>query len=200
MPSWVDEIILVDGHSTDNTVDVARQFRPDIHILYQPGKGKGNALKFGVQRASGDIIVTLDADGQTDPEEISKFIAPLLQGYDWAKGTRLSQGRPSKMAWHRWFGNNVLTTTSNVLYGTNYTDICCGYNAFWKGAFQGLILTHDGFEMEQEMLVKIKKAGLKVIEVSCVDAGRMGGASKIGDVKQGLIDLFTIIIERFNRQ
>jgi len=82
IPGWVDEILLVDGHSTDRTVEVARQLNPDVKVLYQPGKGKGDALKCGIKHATGDIIVTLDADGSTDPEEMPKFIEPLLDGYD----------------------------------------------------------------------------------------------------------------------
>jgi len=197
VPRWVHEVLLVDGHSTDGTVDIARQLQPDIRVFYQPGKGKGDALRYGLQKATGDIIVTLDADGQTDPAEMPKFIEPLLSGYDWVKGSRLTHGRPLNMPWHRWFGNKVLAITSNILHGTRYTDICSGYNAFWKTVFQRLALDYDGFEMEQQMLVKIKKAGLKVIEVACYDAGRIGGVTKARDVKQGFVDWFTIIRERF---
>lgn len=198
VPVWVDEILLIDGHSSDSTVEKAYQARPEIRIVYQPGRGKGNALKCGVQQATGDIIVTLDADGQTDPGEMSKFVEPLLTGYDWAKGSRLAYGRPPKMPWHRWLGNKVLAITSNILHDTRYTDICSGYNGFWKQAFQRLDLDYDGFEMEQQMLVKIKKAGLKVIEVACYDAGRIGGVTKTRDVKQGFVDWVTIIRERFH--
>ena len=199
VPRWVHEVLLVDGHSTDDTVDKARQVRPDIHVVYQPGKGKGEALRHGVQKASGDIIVTLDADGQTDPAEMPKFIEPLLDGYDWAKGSRLTYGRPLNMPWHRWLGNRVLAITSNILYGTRYTDICSGYNAFRKEAFQHLKLSYDSFEMEQQMLVKIKKARMKVKEVAHLDVGRIDGVSKISSVKQGFIDWFVIISERFRK-
>ena len=197
VPNWVDEVVLVDGHSTDNTVDEARQSRPDIRVVYQPGKGKGDALKCGVQQAIGDIIVTLDADGQTNPEEMPNFIEPLLGGHDWVRGSRLAHGRPANMPWHRWFGNKVLAITSNILHGTRYSDICSGYNAFWREAFQRLDLSYDGFEMEQQMLVKIKKAGLRVVEVACHDAGRAGGVTKTRDIKQGFVDWFVIIKERF---
>jgi glycosyltransferase involved in cell wall biosynthesis len=193
----VDEVILVDGHSTDNTVEVAKKLRPNIKVLFQPGKGKGDAIKYGVQQASGDIIVTLDADGETDPEDIPKFIEPLLNGYDFAKGSRLAYGRPPNMPWHRWFGNKVLAITSNIVHGTRYTDICSGYNAFWKSAFLRLKLTYSSFEMEQEMLVKVKKAGLSAVEVNHRSAGRLGGKSKISDIKQGFIDLAVIIRECF---
>jgi glycosyltransferase involved in cell wall biosynthesis len=197
IPPEIGEIILVDGHSNDNTVELAKKLCPNIRIMYQPDKGKGNALKYGVQQASGDIIITLDADGETNPQDIPRFIKPLLEGYDFAKGSRLVDGRPRNMPRHRYFGNRILVITSNILHGTKYTDICSGYNAFWKSAFQRLALTYDGFEMEQEMLVKVKKAGLKVTEVAHKDAGRAGGNSKVSGVKQGFTNLLIIIRERF---
>jgi glycosyltransferase involved in cell wall biosynthesis len=197
IPGWVDEILIVDGHSTDKTVEVAKKIQPEIKVLYQPGKGKGDALKYGVEHASGEIIVTLDADGEIDPEDIPKFVVPLLNGYDFVKGSRLAHGRPVNMSWHRWIGNKVLAVTSNFLHYTKYTDICSGYNAFWKSAFLHLKLVHNGFEMEQEMNVRIKKAGLKVVEVPYQDKGRLGGTSKAQDLKQGLKDLIVIIRERF---
>ena len=86
IPACIDEVLLVDGHSSDRTVDVARELRPDIRIMYQPDTGKDNALKYGFEQASGDIIVTIDADGTTDPEEIPAFIVPLMDGYDFVKG------------------------------------------------------------------------------------------------------------------
>ncbi len=197
VPEWVDEILLVDGHSTDRTVEVAKEIRPGIKVLYQPGKGKGDAIKYGVQQAAGDIVVTLDADGETGPEDIPRFIEPLLSGYDFAKGSRLAHGRPRNMLWHRWFGNKVLATTCNMFHGTRYTDVCSGYNAFWKSAFLRLRLAYDGFEMEQEMLVKVKKADLKVAEVEHHNTGRFSGVSKVSDIKQGLVDWIVIIKERF---
>ena len=196
IPEWVDEILLVDGHSTDRTVEVAKEICPMIKVLYQPGIGKGDAIKYGIKHGSGDIIVMLDADGATDPEEMHKFIDPLFNGYDFAKGSRFLNNRPN-MPLHRQFGNWVLVTTANILHGTRYTDICSGYNAFWKTAIEKIRLSSDGFEMEQEMNVKIKKAGLKVIEVPCQDKGRLSGTSKTQDLKQGLVDLITIVRERF---
>ena len=130
LPLGVHEVLLVDGHSTDDTVDIAHRVRPEIHVVYQLGKGKGDALKCGVQKATGDIIVTLDADGQTDPEEMPKFIEPLLSGYDWVKGSRLAYGRPPNKPWHRILGNWIITLTFNILFFRRYTDFCSGYNAF----------------------------------------------------------------------
>ena len=196
IPQWIDEILLVDGHSIDRAIEVAKALRPEIRVLYQQGRGKGDALKYGIKHASGDIIVTLDADGATEPEQMSEFIEPLLNSYDFAKGSRFLNSHPN-MPLHRRFGNWVLTTVANLLFGTKYTDICSGYNAFWKKVINDINLFSNGFEMEQEMNVKIKKAGLKIIEVPCQDKGRISGSSKVSGLKQGLNNLKTIVVERF---
>jgi glycosyltransferase involved in cell wall biosynthesis len=206
IPDWVDEVLLVDGHSTDRTVEVVRELRPDIRVFCQPGRGKADALRHGVEQATGDIIVTLDADGETDPQELARFAEPLLSGYDFVKGSRLAYGRPRRMSYYRWFGNRVLAWTCNLLYGTRFTDICSGYNAFWKTRFLQLELTYDpnevGCSMEQQMIVRAEKAGMNIKEVPHVTQGRIAGASVIGgfkqSTKQGFRDWFVVIKERFH--
>lgn len=205
IPECVDEILLVDGHSTDKTVAVTRKLRPDIRILYQPGRGKADALKYGVEQATGDIIVTLDADGETDPCDIPRFTEPLLNGYDFAKGSRLAKRRSKNIPRYRWFGNKILALTCNLLYRTRFTDICSGYNAFWKDGFLKLGLTYNmnetGCSMEQQMIVRAKKAGMKIKEVPHESPGRIAGFSRISGFKratrQGFIDWFVVIKERF---
>ena len=141
IPDWVHEVILVDGHSTDDTVEVARRLRPDIKVLYQPGRGKGDALRHGIEHATGDIIVTLDADGATPPEEMPRFIEPLLAGYDFAKGARFIRGSTEGKPKHRILGNFIITLTFDLLFFKRYTDLCSGYNAFWKKAIEKETLT-----------------------------------------------------------
>jgi glycosyltransferase involved in cell wall biosynthesis len=198
IPRWVDEIIMVDGRSIDGTVEVAQKLRPNIRVLIQKGKGKGDALKYGFQQVTGEIIVTMDADGATDAEAINYFIQPLLNGYDMTKGSRLVHGRPTNMPFHRWVGNKILSVTFNILYGTNYSDICSGYNAFRKPSLQCLHLTFDGFEMEQELIAKASKTHLKIIEVEHHDTGRLNSTSKVSGLKQGLKDWIVIVKERFH--
>ena len=207
VPDWVDEVLLVDGHSTDGTVQIATRLLPKVHVLYQAGKGKGDALKIGINEAKGEIIVTLDADGETPPAEIERFVQPLLDGYDFAKGSRLFRRRPQKMPRYRWMGNKILAYTCNILYGTRFSDICCGYNAFRKKEFLKLNLypgkNEVGCSMEQQMIVRAKKAGMKIKEVPVYSDGRIAGKSIISSVrqsvKQGLRDWFVIIGERFRK-
>lgn len=197
IPSFVDKVLLVDGHSTDDTVAVAQRLRPDIEVLYQPGKGKGDALRYGIKNAKGDIIVTLDADGSSDPEEMSQFIEPLLNGYDFAKGSRFLHSRPN-MAWHRRFGNWLLVTLANILYGTRYTDLTSGYNAIWNKAFEELKLPTEVFLDEPMLNIRAKKARLKIVEIPCRDSGRISGTGKNHTIRQGWRILKTILRERFS--
>ncbi|MFC1943370.1 glycosyltransferase family 2 protein [Chloroflexota bacterium] len=195
---WVDEIILVDANSTDKTVEVAKQLLPELKILYQPVNGKGDALKYGVKNASGDIVVTLDADGQTDPEEITRFIDPLLSGYDFAKGSRLANGRPQAMPWHRWLGNNLIVTTCNILYHTKFTDLCSGYNAFWRESFLEVNpWAKDNWDYEPSIIARGLKGRLKITEVTYKYTARIQGRSKLTDWKQGFMAIAVLISERF---
>ena len=150
----VDEVVLVDGRSTDDTVQVARDLIPRIRIVPQAGEGKGDALRRGFEAASGDIIVMLDADGSTDPHEIPMFVGALLAGADFAKGTRFMQGAGSAdMTSIRNLGNRTFVLMVRLLFGGRYSDLCYGYNAFWADVLPELGLNSDGFEIETAMNV-----------------------------------------------
>ena len=82
MPPYVSEVVLVDGHSTDDTVAIAMAARPDVRIVEDPGRGKGAALRAGFAAATGDSIVMLDADGSMDPAEMTRYLALLGAGFE----------------------------------------------------------------------------------------------------------------------
>ncbi len=196
IPDYVDEVLIVDGHSKDNTVPLAKKLYPNVRILYQPGRGKGDALRHGIKNARGDIIVMLDADGSMAPEEIPRFVEPLLNGYDFVKGSRfLPGGGTADMPTHRKFGNWVFTTLTNLFHRCRYTDLCYGYNAFWKKAFEKVSFQGNGFEVETEINIKIKKAGLKVTEVPSYEAPRLNGKGNLHSLKDGWRILKTIFKE-----
>ncbi|MFL5828716.1 MAG: glycosyltransferase family 2 protein [Solirubrobacteraceae bacterium] len=191
------EIIIVDGHSTDDTVDVARALHPSVRVVLQDGSGKGNALACGFAAACGDIIVMLDADCSTDPAEIPRYLDPLFAGADFAKGSRFIEGGGSvDITPFRRLGNRFLNGTVNALFDTTYTDLCYGYNAFWTELLPLINVNCDGFEVETLMNVRVAKAGLEVAEVPSVEQERIHGVSKLRPVRDGMRVLRTIVSER----
>lgn len=197
LPENIFEVILVDGKSTDDTIEVARAHWPGVRIVHETRKGKGNALACGFAAARGDIIVMLDADGSADGQEIPRFVHALLDGADVAKGSRfLSGGGSSDITHLRRMGNWVLTNLVNLLYSTTYSDLCYGYNAFWARHLQALNVDCDGFEVETLINIRIAKVGLRVTEVPSFEYSRLSGASNLHAVRDGLRVLKTIVRER----
>lgn len=202
MPAGIDEIVVVDGRSVDDTVEVARRLWPNGIHLTQTRSGKGNALACGFEAATGDIIVMIDADGSTDPGEISAYVAALVAGADFAKGSRFIDGGGSAdITRIRRIGNWGLNTLVNVLFTSRYTDLCYGYNAFWRHCLDVMRLPDahhrepqwgDGFEVETMMNIRIAASGLRVTEVSSFEARRIHGVSNLNAVRDGLRALSTI--------
>jgi glycosyltransferase involved in cell wall biosynthesis len=211
MPPDVHEIVLVDGLSADDTVAVARQVRPDVRVVVQNRRGKGNALACGFAAATGDIIAMVDADGSADPGEIPRFVDALLGGADFAKGTRFMEGGGSSdITRFRSFGNYALTAIFNICYGRNYSDLCYGFNVFWRRHLPVLGLDDisplrpdcggwlwgDGFEIETLIHVRAAKAGLVVTEVPSFEYSRVHGVSNLNAFRDGRRVLRTILKER----
>jgi glycosyltransferase involved in cell wall biosynthesis len=207
MPEDVDEIVFVNGDSVDNTAVVARELWPDgIHVS-QTRKGKGNALACGFKAATGDIIVMIDADGSTDPIEIPRYVSALVSGADFAKGSRFIQGGGSAdITKFRRLGNWVLNALVNVLFSTKYTDLCYGYNAFWRHCLDVMRLPDvaddapqwgDGFEVETLINVRVAANNLSIAEVCSYEENRIHGASNLNAVRDGTRVLRTIRREYF---
>jgi glycosyltransferase involved in cell wall biosynthesis len=197
IPNWVDEVVLADGGSEDRTVEVARMLLPKIRIVRELRPGKGAALQAGFRVARGDIIVTLDADGSTDPAEIPAFVGCLLAGADFAKGTRFVQGGgTTDMELFRRAGNWGLQRLVRVAFGGRYSDLCYGYNAFWRHVLPVIDGDADGFEIETLMNIRVLAAGMRVAEVASNETPRIHGQSNLRTFRDGLRVLRTIIRER----
>lgn len=211
LPIDIHEVIVVDGHSMDNTLVVARQLRPDVRIVVQTRKGKGNALACGFAVATGDVIAMIDGDGSTDPGEIPRFVKALLDGADFAKGTRFADGAGSSdITRLRGLGNRVLGAFFNMCYRTRYSDLCYGFNVFWRRHVSVLELDAtspspdgrdgrlwgDGFEIETLIHIRVAKTGLIVAEVASFEHPRIHGASNLSSFSDGLRVLRTILAER----
>jgi len=192
------EVVIVDGRSTDGTVDVARELRPSARVIEQNGHGKGDAITSGFAAASSDIIVMLDGDGSARVEEIPRYLAALHAGADFAKGSRfLGDGGSADITLLRRLGNWGLTQLVNVLFRARYTDLCYGYNAFWADRIDDLSLDAKGFEVETQLNIRACKARLAITEVPSFEDLRIHGASNLNAVRDGLRVLRTIFRERF---
>jgi glycosyltransferase involved in cell wall biosynthesis len=211
LPADVHEVIVVDGHSVDNTIAVARQLRPDVRVVQQTRRGKGNALACGFEAATGDVIAMVDADGSTDPSEIPRFMHALLSGADFAKGTRFAAGGGSSdITQLRRLGNRVLGAVVNLCHGTHYSDLCYGFNVFWQKYVPALDLDTtsppsprgdgrlwgDGFEIETLIHMRVAEEGLRVTEVPSFEHSRIHGVSNLDAFSDGLRVLTTILAER----
>jgi glycosyltransferase involved in cell wall biosynthesis len=211
LPADVHEVIVVDGHSVDDTVAVANRLRPDVRIVQQTRRGKGNALACGFEAATGDIIAMVDADGSADPGEIPKFVQVLTNGADFAKGTRFAaDGGSSDITRLRSLGNRMLAALVNLCYGTHYSDLCYGFNVFWRKHVPVLRLDTtsppslrgdgrlwgDGFEIETLIHLRVAEAGLQVVEVPSFEHPRIYGVSNLDAFSDGLRVLTTIMAER----
>lgn len=206
----VHEVIMVDGHSTDGSAETALAVRPSVRVLQQSRTGKGNAMACGFAAATGQVLVMFDADGSADPEEIPLFVETLTRGYDYAKGTRYSGGGGSEdLTFLRSLGNLFLNSVSNLLFATRHTDLCYGYNAFWRDLLPLLDLPAveavdhswgDGFEIEAVIACRMAMNGVLTAEVPSVELNRIHGESKLNPVTDGLRILRTITAERLRTQ
>jgi glycosyltransferase involved in cell wall biosynthesis len=197
MPATVHEIVLVDGHSTDGTVEAATKERPDIVVTQEQRRGKGAALQTGFAAATGDIVVMLDADGSMHPAEIGRYVALLASGFDLVKGSRfMAGGHSTDITALRRFGNRGLLALTNIIYGTRFTDLCYGFCALRRTALNALPLSASGFEIETELIVRATMAGLRISEVPSVESPRRYGQSNLRTFRDGRRVLWTLLRER----
>jgi glycosyltransferase involved in cell wall biosynthesis len=158
---WDREVLVVDDGSTDDTAAIARRLGEELHgvrlLSHHTNRGKGAAVRTGIDASAGDIVVIQDADLEYDPRDLPRLLDPLLSGVaDVVYGTRLRGGEPQRahLFWH-YAGNRFLSLLTNVLYNTTISDMEVGYKAFRGDLIRGIRLTSDSFAFEAEVTAKV---------------------------------------------
>lgn len=200
LPDGLHEVVVVDGDVVVPTAAAARRLRPDLRVVAVRAKGKGDALARGFAASTGDVIVTLDADGAADPADIVRFVDAIAAGADVAKGSRfLPGGGSANVTVARRLGNRLLSASVNLLYGTKYTDLCYGCNAFRAHWVKWITPDRPSVGVETLINVRVAKIGLKVAEVPSFEGRRVNGMSNVRPVRDGVQFAAVILRERFTR-
>ncbi|MFH0926049.1 MAG: glycosyltransferase family 2 protein [bacterium] len=198
LPHFIDEVIIVDGYSSDKTIERAKKYNP--MILYD-SLGKGSALRRGMNEAKGEIIILMDADCSHISKEIPLLLAGINAGYDICMGSRFIQGGGSEdITFIRKCGNKFFVWIVNLLWGMKYSDLCYGYRALRREVIPLLNLESNDFAIETEISIKAAKKKLKILEVPSFEKLRFRGSGKLKTLRDGVLVFRHIIREFFLRR
>jgi len=159
------EIVIVDDGSTDGTVDVLRGLKGCKVMFHGFNRGKGAAVRTGIENSSGDVIIIQDADLEYDPNDYVKLLKPITNGYSKVVyGSRFINRQSTALPMH-YLGNRLLTFVTNLLYNSNITDMETCYKVITRDVLKGIKLRSNRFEFEPEITSKILKKGYKIYEI-----------------------------------
>jgi glycosyltransferase involved in cell wall biosynthesis len=194
------EILVVDDGSRDDTAAVAEAAGATV-LRLPVNVGKGAAVREGMEASSGDIIVLIDADGQDNPYEIPLLVGAFRGDVDLVLGSRfLGQFRPGAITRLNYLGTKFITWTVDVLFGQPITDPLAGFRAIRRAALQRIDLRARGYDIEVDMVLRVIKAGGRVVEVPASRAPRGHGESDLNSFRDGLLILRRILSVRFERR
>jgi glycosyltransferase involved in cell wall biosynthesis len=179
---FVQEIVIIDGGSTDGTPDLARQ--SGVKYVRQSGKGKGGAIREAPDHAAGDILIFVDADGSHVPEDIPKLVKPILAGKaDLVIASRLLGGSSELHGgfdeFLRFSGSSFITACINWKYHVRLSDSQNGFRAIRKKVLEDLGLRSCSTTIEQEMIMRALAKGYSVLDIPSHEFARQGGESKV---------------------
>lgn len=182
--SWVDEILCVDGGSTDGTVEYFQ--KNGFKVYVQDGKGFGDAMRLGLKHSTGDIIVEFLPDGNSLPEAIPQLIQKVREGNDLVVASRYCDGaRSDDDDFLTAIGNKMFTAIVNLLFWQKFTDVLVGYRAYRKQAALTLNLDTPGLSWPAQTSIRFARRGFKCAEIGVTEPPRIGGVRKMRPFKTG---------------
>ena len=194
------ELVIVDDFSTDGTREILNKFNRHEGvniILHERNKGKGAAIRTGLRKVSGDVVIIQDADLEYDPGEYHKLLEPIVDGRaDAVFGSRFLGGPHRVLFFWHYIGNKVLTLLSNILSNLNLTDMETGFKAFKADVIKGMGLKSDRFGFEPEVTARLARKRYRIYETPISYSGRSYAEGKKITWKDGLAAIIHII--RFN--
>jgi len=179
-------VLVVDGNSKDQTVELAR--RAGANVMVQRTKGKGAALKEGIRQARGDIFVIIDGDGTYSPRELDKLVAPIIEDRaDVVIGSRFrGEIETGAMTWMNRIGNRIFNWMARTGIGISITDMLSGYRVMRASVFRKLVLLSSHFEIETEMTIESFTRGHRILEVPISYLKRRGSPAKLKSFQDGM--------------
>ena len=194
---WIDQILIVDGNSTDGTIEYAKE--QGYEIMIQKTKGIGNGYREALPLIKGDVIITFSPDGNSVPEKIPEVVEKMREGYDLLIVSRYLPGAKSyDDDFFTRMGNKIFTKTINLLFGGKYTDSLVIFRAYKKNLIEDLRIDAEHMTFEQQISIRAAQKKLKIGEIPGDEPPRIGGERKMKVFKTGSTLLLEILKNFFN--
>ena len=196
------EVVIVDDGSSDGTAQILAALEDStVRVVCHPAnRGKGAAIRTGLEHVQGDLVLIQDADLEYDPEDWPSLLRPVLRGRSQVVyGSRFTgEGRSMRVS--DWLGNRLLSLVTNLLYDTSLSDMECGYKLFTRKVLDGITIESDGFDFEPEITAKVLRQGHRIYEVPVSYAGRDADEGRKFAWRDGVRALWTLLRYRWDKR